>query len=395
MYTIVGMGIQGGRIAHQNAAERVASELREEILQGDIAPGAGLSQQSIAERFGVSRIPVRDALQTLAGEGLVRPQSNATAVVTGMSVVELQELYELREAIEPLATQIAVPNVGRADLLTMRKQLEVMEEHTDTRTWLAANADFHAAVYRRAGRPRMIELVEQLRRLVDRYMYLHLEVIGQIDHVTSEHRGILAAVESGDAALAARLTREHLATSHDFILGYLLENQVAAGGVDPIARTAGPRSFGDRARGGGGPRRAPPRPPPPTPLKEPRDETGRDLVTADADAGRPRRIDSSRADDAGTLFDRVLVSEALKQLPPSHREVLHKAHHLRRTTRQIAADLNVTDAAAKSLLHHALHTLRLTMIEMAGDRNDRTTRSRQHGVRSSLPRSDSESPRTG
>jgi DNA-binding GntR family transcriptional regulator len=221
-------------MAYQNAAGRVASRLRSEILQGDIGPGSRLSQQSIAQQFGVSRIPVRDALQILTGEGLVQPSSNATAMVTGMSVAELQEIYELREAIEPLATQLAVSNVGRAELLTMRKQLEIMEEHSDTRTWLAANTDFHAAVYRRAGRPRMIELVEQLRRLGDRYMYVYLEVVGQTEHLTSEHLAILAAVENGDAALAAQLTREHLATSHDFILTYLLENQATANGVDVL-----------------------------------------------------------------------------------------------------------------------------------------------------------------
>jgi DNA-binding GntR family transcriptional regulator len=217
-------------MAYASAAARVASELRSGILQGDITPGSRLSQQSTAERFGVSRIPVRDALQILVGEGLVHPVSNATAVVTGLSIAELQELYELREAIEPLATQLAVPNVGRADHITMRKQLEIMEEHADTRTWLAANTAFHAAVYERAGRPRMIELVERLRRLTDRYMYVHIEVVGQTAHLVSEHLGILAAVESGDAALAARLTRDHLASSHDFILTYLMNNEAMAGG---------------------------------------------------------------------------------------------------------------------------------------------------------------------
>lgn len=222
-------------MAYQSAAGRVAAQLRDEILHGKIAPGSRLSQLSIAERFGVSRIPVRDALQLLAGEGLVHPSSNATAVVTGMSVPELQELYELREAIEPLATQIAVPNVGRADVFTMRKQLAVMEQEVDAPTWLAANADFHAAVYKRATRPRMIELVEQLRRLTDRYLYMHLEVIGHTEHLHAEHLGILAAVESGDAALTARLTQEHLATSHDFILSYLLENPSATGADDIVS----------------------------------------------------------------------------------------------------------------------------------------------------------------
>jgi DNA-binding GntR family transcriptional regulator len=228
IYTLTLDRIQGDELVHQNAAERVASSLRLEILEGHIGPDSKLSQQSLAARFGVSRIPVRDALQVLAAEGLVNPTSNATATVTGMSVAELEELYELREAVEPLATQIAVPNVGRADLFTMRKQLQIMDEQADARTWLAANADFHAAVYTRANRPRMIELVERLRRLTDRYLYLHLEVIGQTQHLDAEHRGILAAVESGDAALASRLTREHLATSHDYILTYLLENQATA-----------------------------------------------------------------------------------------------------------------------------------------------------------------------
>lgn len=217
-------------MGNENAAGRVASVLRAEILQGDVAPGARLSQQGTAERFGVSRIPVRDALAILAGEGLVRPSTNATAVVTGMSIAELQELYELRQAIEPLATQLAVPNVGRADILSMQHQLDIMRTQTDARRWLAANAAFHAAVYRRANRPRMIELVEQLRRLTDRYMYVHLEVIGQTEHLDAEHLSILHAVERGDAVAAGQLTRDHLASSHDFILTYMLEMQGAANG---------------------------------------------------------------------------------------------------------------------------------------------------------------------
>ncbi|WP_193048561.1 GntR family transcriptional regulator [Mycolicibacterium baixiangningiae] len=228
-------------MAYTSAAGRIAAELRTEILHGQIAPGSRLSQLSLAERFGVSRIPVRDALQVLAGEGLMHPISNATAVVIGMSIPELQELYELREAVEPLATQIAVPKVGRADILMMRKQMTVMESSSEAPIWLAANADFHAAIYKRAGRPRMIDLVEQLRRLTDRYLYMHLEVIGQTEHLHAEHAAILSAVESGDPALAAQLTREHLATSHDYILSYLLEHPSATGGDDLI-------SYHDRAQ---------------------------------------------------------------------------------------------------------------------------------------------------
>lgn len=216
-------------MAAESAAARIAGRLRTEILHGDLRPGSKLAQVGLAERFGVSRIPVRDALAILTGEGLIQPLANATAVVTGMSVEELQELYELREAVEPMTTRIALPNVGRADILYMRKQQVTMAETTDARVWLEANTEFHAAVYRRANRPRTIELIEQLRRLTDRYIYLYMEPMGQIAQLDAEHDDILAAVENGDGALVERLTREHLAAAHDHILTYLLEHASATG----------------------------------------------------------------------------------------------------------------------------------------------------------------------
>jgi DNA-binding GntR family transcriptional regulator len=145
------------------------------------------------------------------------------AVVTGLSIAELQELYELREAVEPVVTAIAVPNVGRAETTQMAALLERMEtEGIAAAEWLEANAAFHALIYTRADRPRMVELTEQLRRLTDRYVYLHLEVIGDVEHLHEEHRQILAAVRRGDPREVAELTRLHLETSHDFILRYLL-----------------------------------------------------------------------------------------------------------------------------------------------------------------------------
>lgn len=213
-------------MTYETSASRVATRLREDILLGEIEPGEPLSQVRIADEFGVSRIPVRDALQALAAEGLVVSSTGATVVVTGLSVSELQELYEMREAIEPVATQLAVPNAGRAEVLRMRRHLEVMGGTDQTRTWLNANAEFHATVYELANRPRMVRLVEQLRKQTDRYLHLHLEVIGQTEHLHEEHTRILEAVERGDAALTASLTRDHLATSHDFILEYFLESSV-------------------------------------------------------------------------------------------------------------------------------------------------------------------------
>lgn len=208
-----------------SATERVVRSLREAVLTGELAPGERLSQTRLASGHGVSRIPVRDALRILASEGLVE-MTPTHALVRGLSVTELQELYEMREAVEPVVTRIAVPNVGLAQVQRMSDLEDQMEAEESAAAWIEANALFHAQIYRCAARPRMIELTEQLRRLTDRYLHLHLAVIGRTDHLHSEHRAILEAVRAGDAAEVAELTRVHLATSHAFILRYLMEHEL-------------------------------------------------------------------------------------------------------------------------------------------------------------------------
>jgi len=208
-----------------SATERVVRSVRAAVLTGGLAPGEKLSQSRLATDNGVSRIPVRDALRILASEGLVE-MTPTHALVRGLSITELQELYEMREAVEPVVTKIAVPNVGRAQVARMSDLEDQMEAEGSAAAWIEANAQFHAQIYRCAVRPRMVELTEQLRRLTDRYLHLHLAVIGRVDHLHSEHRAILAAVRRGDATEVAELTRVHLATSHDFILRYLLENEL-------------------------------------------------------------------------------------------------------------------------------------------------------------------------
>jgi DNA-binding GntR family transcriptional regulator len=222
-------------MAEESAGSRVAQGLRDRLRTGALAPGTVLSQSDIAAEYGVSRIPVRDALHILSTEGLVELGVTG-AVVTGLSIPELQELYEMREALEPVVTAIAVPNVGRAEIARMAALAERMEaEGISPADWLEANARFHALVYERADRPRMVALTEQLRRLTDRYVYLHLEVIGDVEHLHEEHRRILDAVRRGDPREVAELTRLHLATSHDFILRYLLR---AAASDDGTLRPA-------------------------------------------------------------------------------------------------------------------------------------------------------------
>ncbi len=252
-----------------------------EILHGDIAPGSKLAQVGLAERFGVSRIPVRDALAILAGEGWSQPLSNATAVVTRMSVEELQELYDLREAIEPMATQIARPERRpRRHPLHAQADGDHGANTVDARTWLAANTEFHAAVYRRANRPRTIELIEQLRRLTDRYVYLHLEVIGQDrTHRDRARRRSSPLSNAGTPPLTARLTREHLAN-----------------GARPHPHLS-----------------------------------------------RRQPVGARHARGALAMTDRTMIRQAMAKLSNPHRAMIYRAYYLKRTTAQIAAEVDTSE----------------------------------------------------
>jgi Transcriptional regulators len=213
--------------------QRVARELRAQLTTGGIAPGTRLSQTELAARFGVSRVPLREALQQLAGQGLVRLESGGAVVATPLSVAELQEVYEIREAVEPLLARLAVPNAGRAEILRMRATLERMGEAAQPREWMRLNREFHRTLYACVDRPRLRQIVDLHAALADRYVYVQIDGVGETAEFDRQHRRILSAVADGDAALAAKLTKEHLESSHEFVLRYFLEREPDPG--DPAA----------------------------------------------------------------------------------------------------------------------------------------------------------------
>ena len=204
-----------------NVADDVVARIRTWILNSELAPGSRLNQSSLAARLGVSRIPVRDALRRLAAEGLVDVSTVGSPTVAALSVDDLQELYELREAVEPIACRLAVPNVGRAQLLTMSECLAAMEDQGNNDEWLRAHVRFHVQIYGQSRRPRMIALVENLRQQAERYLRLHLSS-RESEHLRAEHHELLRAAANADAGLVETLTLAHLRTSHDSILNHLL-----------------------------------------------------------------------------------------------------------------------------------------------------------------------------
>lgn len=207
----------------RTAGQAAARLIRDRILSGEYGPGALLHQSELAAQFGMSRIPIRDALGALAAEGLVELRAHATASVTPLTVDDLQELYEIRTAHEPKLTAMALPRLTSEDMSEMASLLGVMESAGDETEWLAANNRFHRIMYCRAPRPRGVAIVDRSRMQTDRYTRVYT-AIDRVD-ADAEHRLILSAVRNGQVARLEALVRAHLSAGYETMLQVLGEDQ--------------------------------------------------------------------------------------------------------------------------------------------------------------------------
>jgi DNA-binding GntR family transcriptional regulator len=196
---------------HRTRAAAIAAALRELILSGELKPGQRLPQNQLAAKFEVSTTPVREALTALAREGLVRRISHRGVVVFKPSLDELAEIYEIRGALEPFAAGLAAGRLSEASLLRLREIL-VATGTADPAEHSKLNIDFHALIYAAVARPRLLELIENLRQVASAYLSLtvrHYDA-GYAKQVYGEHEAILVALEQRDEAGAVQAVSRHL-----------------------------------------------------------------------------------------------------------------------------------------------------------------------------------------
>jgi DNA-binding GntR family transcriptional regulator len=217
--------------------------LRQRIASGEYEPGEQLRQENLAHDFGVSVPPVREALKTLEAEGQVVYLPRRGYFVSQLSVDELQETYVMRDLLETEATARAVGHLSRDDITRMRNAIKEMEQahrSDDVATLTAANRRFHFTVFDGAGMPRMADTIRILWETTDRYRSLYFATPTHRRRVNAEHRAIMSAVASGDAAAAAALSREHRQHALDALRLALpgRTDEGSATSLEPTARPA-------------------------------------------------------------------------------------------------------------------------------------------------------------
>lgn len=201
-----------GRIKPPTAQMAVLAALRESIITGKLQPGEQVRQDQLAEQFGVSRVPLREALKILEGEGQVRYEPHRGYFVTELSLADLLEVYRIRDILEDEATRLAVPLLTKEDLARMEQALadtEAAAAAEDVIGMTEANRRFHFSLYEAGQMQRLSRMIRILWDATDVYRALYFSGEDNRERVHAEHRDIMAALTARDIPLSIALLNEH------------------------------------------------------------------------------------------------------------------------------------------------------------------------------------------
>lgn len=194
------------------SSQRIAASLREAILAGEFAPGERLFQDAVAERFGSSRIPVREALRILEQEGLAEVLPNRGARVPALDLYEVHTFYRMRERLEPLTLAESLPHLTDEQIDLMESIQVQIEGNDDVGRFLVLDRDFHMASYAGCRSDQLLAATVRLWNSTQHYRraFMMLASPDRAAIVNAEHRLILDAVRRRDAVDAERFLEGHI-----------------------------------------------------------------------------------------------------------------------------------------------------------------------------------------
>ncbi len=219
---MAGLNIKASDLSKKaSSADVIYNALRDAIIRGEIGEGEALRQDTIAQMFRVSRIPVREAMQRLEAQGLVVSERHKGAVVASLSADQIIEIFQFRALIEPIVIEMAVPLMTEASLAEAQRQCDAFAAETDPLRWGDLNRAFHRALYKDSDKPYFLSVVDKTNDLVERYVRLVLYFVQGMRHAVDEHQAILDACKARDAKRAGELTKRHIEVAGDTLVAYL------------------------------------------------------------------------------------------------------------------------------------------------------------------------------
>ncbi|MEM1383057.1 MAG: GntR family transcriptional regulator [Pseudomonadota bacterium] len=193
----------------------LAALLLDAIDRGEFGPGTRLTEMDLAARFGVSRTPVREALNRLESQGVVGRDARRGMVVAALDYDQVGELYDLREVVEGLSARLAARRAAPAEIAVLRDMVEADRAHIDDPTALAiANKKFHRQLHRASHNRYLIQMLEGMRRSLALLSGTGLGSPGRGAASLAEHDAIVGALEARDEDAAEAAARRHIANAY-------------------------------------------------------------------------------------------------------------------------------------------------------------------------------------
>jgi DNA-binding GntR family transcriptional regulator len=202
---------------------KIYEHLREQLLSGKIQPHQHLIEAKIARDIGTSRTPVREALHSLELEGLIESIPRVGYVVKPISEQEVEEICEIRAAIEGLAARWAMEKAHEKLVIELQKNISIAEDKVskgDVRAFVDMDAKFHEIISKFSGSQRLLELAQTLRRHMLRYRIQSIYLVDNVLMAIDGHKGILRAIEKRNLGEVNKAIQRHMEQSKEDILRY-------------------------------------------------------------------------------------------------------------------------------------------------------------------------------
>ncbi len=198
--------------------------LKQYIADQRLKPGGKLSVPRLAAQLGVSRTPVKEALERLGKDGLVTTLPNRGAFVTIIRREDVDEIYQMREVLEGLATRLAATKIDSSLLARLRELLqkgEVAVSRGDISAHVTIDLEFHRLIRERAGNRRLFRALDNLQDQIRIVFRTSATIPGRMRKAVDEHHEILAALESGDAGRAEAAARDHIYRIREAVMAHM------------------------------------------------------------------------------------------------------------------------------------------------------------------------------
>jgi len=194
-------------------ADRLISDIRNEVSSGILKPGDQLEVTALAERFGVSRTPIREAIRTLVETGVLETRPRKGSFVRVLSAKQLLDLFQVAAELEGMACRLAALSLTKENVEAIERGLAKCTQAAEVQNnaeYAMANLDFHTAIHNASGNDWLIEQLRQLQINLNSYRTMPYEIRGRLNKSTDEHKIICDAILSGDGEHACNLMRDHM-----------------------------------------------------------------------------------------------------------------------------------------------------------------------------------------